>query len=568
MFLFYKSQPKVYNKLDYILFSRKKVMTETKTDTQQQQMLRGTAWMTASNIISRLLGALYIIPWYAWMGKQGDQANALFGQGYNIYALFLLISTAGIPVAIAKQVSKYNTLGKMETSFFLLKRILYYMIGLGLIFGVFMYFASPWMSYLSGGDEDLVRVMRSLSWAVVIFPSMSVLRGFFQGFNNMKPYALSQIAEQIIRVIWMLLATFFIMKIGTGDYVTAVVQSTFAAFIGMLASYGVLFFYLWKEGKLKSLFGKQAVHPDINPTAIVIETFKEAVPFIITGSAIQLFQLIDQWTFIRTMEKFTSYSNSQLQVLYAYLSSNPSKITMILIAVALSIAGVGIPLLTENMVKKDLKGAAKLIINNLQLLLLFIVPAIVGSVILAKPLYTVFYGAPDGQAHLLFVASLIQVIFLALYSVLAPMLQAIFETRKAINYFAIGVLVKAVLQLPLIIFLGALGPVISTAIGLGVPIALMYNHLHTVTHFSRKTVFRKALLICILTVLMAIPVAIFYWLFQFVLSPTSRMGSVIYLVIGGGLGIGVYGVLALVTRMADQLLGARAASLRAKLHIK
>ena len=73
------------------------------------------------------------------------------------------------------------------------------------------------------------------------------------------------------------------------------------------------------------------------------------------------------------------------------------------------------------------------------------------------------------------------------------MLQAIFETRKAINYFAIGVLVKAILQLPLIIFLGALGPVISTAIGLGVPIALMYNHLHTVTHFSRKTVFEKSL---------------------------------------------------------------------------
>ena len=104
------------------------------------------------------------------------------------------------------------------------------------------------------------------------------------------------------------------------------------------------------------------------------------------------------------------------------------------------------------MVKKDLGGAAKLIINNLQLLLLFIIPAIAGSVILAKPLYTVFYGAPDSQALLLFVASLIQVIFLALYSVLAPMLQAIFETRKAINYFAIGVLIKAILQLPLIIF--------------------------------------------------------------------------------------------------------------------
>ena len=106
-------------------------MTETKTDTQQQQMLRGTAWMTASNIISRFLGALYIIPWYAWMGKQGDQANALFGQGYNIYALFLLISTAGIPVAIAKQVSKYNTLGK-DGNEFLLTQTYLVLIWLGL----------------------------------------------------------------------------------------------------------------------------------------------------------------------------------------------------------------------------------------------------------------------------------------------------------------------------------------------------------------------------------------------------------------------------------------------------
>ena len=60
----------------------------------------------------------------------------------------------------------------------------------------------------------LIPIMQSLSWAVLIFPSMSVIR-VFQGFNNMKPYAISQIAEQVIRVIWMLLTTFFIMKIGS-----------------------------------------------------------------------------------------------------------------------------------------------------------------------------------------------------------------------------------------------------------------------------------------------------------------------------------------------------------------
>ena len=79
------------------------------TSNQQAQMLRGTVWLTASNFISRLLGAAYIIPWYIWMGKHGAEANGLFTMGYNIYAWFLLISTAGVPVAVAKQVAKYNT---------------------------------------------------------------------------------------------------------------------------------------------------------------------------------------------------------------------------------------------------------------------------------------------------------------------------------------------------------------------------------------------------------------------------------------------------------------------------
>lgn len=53
-------------------------MSENKTNvTQQQQMVRGAAWLTASNFISRLLGAFYIIPWYAWMGTHAEQANAL-----------------------------------------------------------------------------------------------------------------------------------------------------------------------------------------------------------------------------------------------------------------------------------------------------------------------------------------------------------------------------------------------------------------------------------------------------------------------------------------------------------
>lgn len=534
---------------------------------QQEQMVKGTAWLTAGNFISRLLGAVYIIPWYAWMGKHAAEANALFGMGYEIYALFLLISTVGIPVAVAKQVSKYNTLGSPQKATYLVRKILHFMLLLGVIFAVIMYVGSPLFASLSRGGKELVPVLRSLTLAVLVFPSMSVLRGFFQGFNNLKPYAMSQVAEQVIRVIWMLLTAFFIMKLGSGDYISAVTQSTFAAFIGMFASVAVLVYFLWRYGLLGVLVGREPEGIEVDTKEILVETVKEAIPFIITGSAIQIFKLFDQFTFGNTMALFTNYSNAELKVMFAYFSSNPGKVTMILISVATAIAGVGIPLLTENFVKNDRVAAGRLVINNLQMLLMFLLPAITGAVILAKPLYTVFYGLPQGQALGLFVASLLQTVILSLYTVLGPMLQALFENRKAMIYFGYGVLAKMVLQVPSIYLFHAYGPILSTAIALLLPIVLMYLEIQKITGFKRRTLRRTSLLVLILTVVMTIFVVLVNWGLSFVIADSNRWTSIFYLIVVGGVGVAVYGVFALKTRLIDKMLGARAQSLRNKLHI-
>lgn len=534
---------------------------------QQEQMVKGTAWLTAGNFISRLLGAVYIIPWYAWMGKHAAEANALFGMGYEIYALFLLISTVGIPVAVAKQVSKYNTLGSPQKATYLVRKILHFMLLLGAIFAVIMYVGSPLFASLSRGGKELVPVLRSLTLAVLVFPSMSVLRGFFQGFNNLKPYAMSQVAEQVIRVIWMLLTAFFIMKLGSGDYISAVTQSTFAAFIGMFASIAVLVYFLGRYGLLGVLVGREPEGIEVDTKEILVETVKEAIPFIITGSAIQIFKLFDQFTFGNTMALFINYSNAELKVMFAYFSSNPGKVTMILISVATAIAGVGIPLLTENFVKNDRVAAGRLVINNLQMLLMFLLPAITGAVILAKPLYTVFYGLPQGQALGLFVTSLLQTVILSLYTVLGPMLQALFENRKAMIYFGYGVLAKMVLQVPSIYLFHAYGPILSTAIALLLPIVLMYLEIQKITGFKRRTLRRTSLLVLILTVVMTIFVVLVNWGLSFVIADSNRWTSIFYLIVVGGVGVAVYGVLALKTRLIDKMLGARAQSLRNKLHI-
>lgn len=541
----------------------------SKVDQQQSKMVRGMAWLTAGNFISRLIGVIYVIPWIAWLGVHADEANGLFGMGYNIYSIFLSISTVGIPVAVAKQIAKYNAVGKGEIGYYLVREFLKVMLAIGAFFAGIMYFAAPLLARLSGYEADLIPVMRSLSWAVLFFPTMSVIRGVFQGTNNLRPYATSQVVEQILRVIWILMATFYIMKFGSGDYKEAVVQSTFAAFIGMLGSLAVLIFSLNREGILLQIFRARPSEEKADTLSLIVETTKEAIPFIIVGSAFQVYQLIDQVTFANTMSLFSSATKEELLTLYAYMTSNPNKITMIIIGVTGSIGSVAIPLITENFVKKDRKSTASLILNNLQMLLIFLVPAVFGSIILARPLYTIFYPNPKDLAIQLFIINLLQIFVMGFYALFGPVIQALFENRRAMLYFVYGLIVKLLLQIPLIWLFGVYGPLIATTVGLSVSTYLMYKRVHDMTHFNRMVFAKNTLLILLMTAVMAVVVGIVELGLVRVLPATGKLSSLIHLAVGGGLGVLVYGYLALWTRQSDKLIGVqRSDSFRRKLRIK
>ncbi|MDU4518120.1 MAG: oligosaccharide flippase family protein, partial [Lactococcus lactis] len=130
----------------------------------KDQMLSGAAWRTGADMIGKILGVIYIIPWYAWMGRFGNEANSLFSMGYNIYALFLLISTVGIPAAIAREVARYNTLDDPNMAYRLVRQMLGVMLVLGIIASGLMFFLAGPLSTLVGGKDsaDLIPVMKSL----------------------------------------------------------------------------------------------------------------------------------------------------------------------------------------------------------------------------------------------------------------------------------------------------------------------------------------------------------------------------------------------------------------------
>ncbi|HFU3843609.1 TPA: oligosaccharide flippase family protein [Streptococcus suis] len=541
--------------------------TKTGQSREQETMVRGMAWLTAGNFLSRLLGVAYVIPWYIWLGEHRAEANALFSMGYQIYANFLLISTAGLPTAIAKQVAKYNVLGKEEVSLYLVREFFKLMLVFGAVFAGAMFISSPWLAEASGSKEKLIPVMYSLVPPLFIFPAMSILRGFFQGRHDMKPYAISQLAEQLVRVIWILAATFIIMKLGNGNYLDAVVQSTFAAFVGMLASVGILVYTLWKQGYLGKLLHAKKQKVSVNTSQLIKETVKDAIPIIILSLTIQLLQFIDQVTFINVMEQITSLTNSELLELYSFMSANPNKITMMIIGISISLGSVAIPLITEKFVKKDLKAASNLVADNLQLLFIFTIPAIVGTVLLARPLYSVFYGQSQDIEIQLFIWNLVMILPLGLYSVISVVIQAIFENRRAVIYFAIGMLIKVILQLPMIYLFQVYGPFLSTLISLSVMLYLFYKRIDAVLGVDEGLIVKDIVTISWISLVMGGVVWLLELLLNYLLPASGYLSSFVHLVLAGGVGVLVFVFLTLKTRQLDRLIGSRADMLRRKLKL-
>lgn len=538
---------------------------EEKTTTSKEKMLRGSAWMTAGSMFSRILGALYVIPWMMWFGRDRGQANALFAIGYNIYSIFLIISTAGIPGAVAKQVSHYNAMNEYKTGRKLFRSGLYLMVFMGVISAAALYLLAPW---ISTGDKDAIPVIRSLAWPLLVIPMMSLFRGFFQGYQDMAPSAVSQFIEQVARVIYMLATAYWIMQVVHGSYVTAVAHSTFAAFIGAVASLLVLaWYYLRKRKEWDVLADNSADTLDISTRDMLMEMVRQAIPFIILDAGITIFQLVDQYTFFNMIDDFVVGTRATFNTLYSLFAFNANKLIMIIVSLAASMAITSIPLLSEAYTKRDFRDVRDQVDNTIELFFFIMIPSAIGMAAVAKPLYTIFYGY-DFTGTLVLEFSSYTSIVLGLFTVLAAMLQGLYQNRLAITYFVVGLVVKIVVQYPMIYLFKVFGPLMATAIGFMVASYLMINTMNNMFHLKVAELikfFSETLLFAL--VMYAVCIGLQQVLYLF-LNPASRVQSMLVIVLVAGVGATLYGYLVLKSRLGDQLLGSRIAGLRRRLRIK
>ncbi|MEJ6400453.1 putative polysaccharide biosynthesis protein [Nicoliella lavandulae] len=545
----------------------------TGDDSSKDTMLKGSAWMTAGSILSRILGAVYIIPWRIWFASFFFQANALYVQGYNVYGVLLIAAIAGIPSAVAKQVAHYNTLNEYGVGFKLYKRGLLLSISTGIVFALLLYFGAP---LLDNGDKNVIPVMRALSWAILIIPTMSLTRGFFQGYQDMAPSAISQFVEQLVRVAYMLITALLIMHLGVikGDWITAVSQSTFAAFMGAVAGLLILGYYYFKRRHYyRNLVANSNNQLEVKTTQLYKEIIQQAVPFIILGAGVLIFQLIDQFTFFDLMRIFRHYPEVVLQKLFAIYAGNANKLVMITISLASALAITVVPLLSKAYTSKDYEGIRREIINGLILFEFIMIPSALGMAAIAGPLNRLFNGTGYGHlsANILTFYSVVSII-LGLFTVISAIMQGIYQNKLAVKYFIIGTIVKVICQIPAIALFGTFGPLVSTSLGFIVTNGLILRSLTKQFNIRYHLVVKRTnqiLLFSILTYLAAlIGVFAFNWLLGHVMDINGTIGSGIVTFISVMMGGGVYIYLVLKTRVADRVMGARVGRLRNKLHIK
>ena len=539
---------------------------------KDNRIVTGSSWMAMGSMVSRILGAIYIIPWMAWMGTQ-DQANAahaLYQVGYNPYALFLAFATAGVPSAISKQISHYNAIQEYEISKKIYKHGLILMAITGILSAGIMYLIAPVLAASSPADnESATLVIRSLAPALLMIPTLSVTRGLFQGHNRMREPAISQVVEQVARVIFILGATYIIRMAMSGEVVTAVTYSTFAAFVGAVFALVYLFYRIRQTPTALNREPEESLNQySISTTVLLKEIIKTSIPFVVISSGLMIFQQIDQQTYAPLMEFFyPERTQQQIQITYGIMGGNAHKLSTIITSFGAALAITSVPVMSDLMAKRKIRDVSYQFEQAVQLLMFIMIPVIIGMFVVSGRFYTFFYGYDSFGFYVTKVYAVASLL-MGLYMVLGNILQAIDLRRLGIYALLAGIGMKLISQPIFIRLIGESGILYSTITGLALTIYLMFLIMYKKVGFSVRFLSRRVLLVFILSVIMGLTAAGVNGAISLVVSESSRLQSLIALLIVGVVGVAVYGYLSLKTGLAEKVVGSQATRLKEKLRIK
>ena len=422
--------------------------------------IEGTVIATAAIVITKILGMLYVIPFYAMIGIQG---SALYAYAYNIYVIFLDISSAGLPVAISKIIKEYNTLGMMDAkvrAYRLGKKIIN-IVSVAAFIILFIFaesIASLILGDLQGGNtiSDVAFVIRCVSFAVLVIPFLSVSKGYLQGHNIINVSSFSQVIEQVVRIAVILGGSYIALNVLHLSLTTSVGIAVFGAFAGGLAAIMYILFNMRKHKKELSL--TDDVKKDkISDKAIIKKLISYAVPFIIIDVGVSVYNFVDMVLISRTMTSL-GFDAATTEFITSSVSAWAGKISMVVNSIAMGLTVSLIPNIVEAFTLKKWKLVESRLNKALQIILVTCIPMVLGISLLATPIWSVFYGTEELALGGLVLAVYIFVsLFFNLYMVTSSTLQSLNKFKAVYFTTLLGYITNALLDVPLMLICNALG---------------------------------------------------------------------------------------------------------------
>ena len=413
--------------------------------------LSGAFVSTAGVIICKIIGLLYVIPFYQIIGTQG---GALYSYAYTIYSLFLTLSSQGIPVAMSKIVSEYNAKNYQWSKEKAYRMVRNLMVALGTFWFIIMMIFAENIAYLIIGDveggntiADVALVIRCISSAFIIVPFLSVLKGYLSGHKYITPYAVSNVIEQVVRVIFVLVGSYVAARVFNLPIAITVGVAVFGATVGAFASY---LYLVVKRDKNKNLFKTnttKTIEEKNNTTKTILKRIiLIALPFIVIDFVRSIYSVVDTFTVNSTLTSL-GYSLSNSEYILSVISTWGSKINMVVIAFVSGLTLSLIPTITTSYVKGDLEDVNNKLNQSFQIILFVNLPLVIGLYMLATPVWTLFYGYNELGISI-FKLYVFQAISFSFYSLAIDSSQVLGKTKLALGTLFISFILKALLNVP------------------------------------------------------------------------------------------------------------------------
>ncbi len=358
---------------------------------KKESFVTGAAVLTASTVIIKILGAVFKIPLSNIIGKS---AMGDFGVAYNIYALLLTLSTAGLPVALSRMVSVADALGRRNQvrRTFVVARAAFFV--LGMTSTLFMLLFSRYLADFMGSPEAEAAIS-VLAPALVCVCLMSAYRGYTQGLGDMVPTSISQIIETLCKVVFGLSAAWILIRRGQSGSVGAA-GGIFGVTIGTVLG---LVYIVPATLRMDRKNGKPSPSPDVPESRR--QTLKElvviGVPIIIGSCVLNLVAMVDTKMIFGRLQSALGYSYETARSLYGTYF-NSQTLYNLPSAFAVPMVTSAIPAIAAYVAGRKTRDAAQVLGASLKLMNLLAMPMAVGMGVLASPLMGGLYGDTDPAA--------------------------------------------------------------------------------------------------------------------------------------------------------------------------